>query len=107
MRQGAQFLDVSHQLQDDFDPGKIHSARGAQILDALERADGILAEIKPAVFRVDMRRHQPALAAHEQNTARHAGKVCGDVDGINGVGFRRENLQGVGLGLHERHLFLR
>lgn len=105
-RQGAQFLDLGHQRQDDFDPGKIHSARSAQILDTLERADGILAEIDSAVFRVDMRPHQAAPAAHKHQMARHAGKVCGGVDGKNGVGFRRENLQGVELGLHEMRFFL-
>ena len=85
--------DLVHQVEDDFDAGKVHAAMRAQVFDALQGADGFAIEAVTAVVGIQRGRDEAVFVISENGPARHMGDVLHCLEGINRVGFGLKSLK--------------
>src|SRR5580692_11335873 len=86
-------LDFFYQLEDQFDAGKIHAARGTEVFDTANDADGLIVKTPTTARRIADRRHQSELVIKNYQPPRYLGQLCHHLDGVNSTGSGLEDLQ--------------
>jgi hypothetical protein len=88
-------LDFIYQLEDQFDAGQIHAARGTEVFDTTDDADGLIVKTPTAARGIADRRHQSEFVIKNYQPPRYLGQLCHHLDGVNCTGIGLEDLQRV------------
>jgi hypothetical protein len=88
-------LDFIYQLEDQLDAGKIHAARGTEVFDTADDADGLIVKTPTTARGIADRRHQSEFIIKDYPPPRDLGQLCHHLDCVNGPGIGLEDLQRV------------